>query len=367
VSYPDRRSLPALLLLAALGAAAARSAAGETLVTAAAARGALELDSPQPGELLRQPEAQVEVRGRAGAELFDADVVIALDASNSALLASGVDLDGDGVVGATRAFAEDEGRFVRSHPGWTTDGGDSILRAEYVAAEALLEALAARQNRVGLLTYTAKPRARAAVGPPERARAALSMLRVMEDPTGTDMARAMRAASAMLDDALLDGPGRPRALLLCSDGEPTVPQPRYMAKRKALREAARLAERQIALYVLAFGARVHQEQGSDDLDFLRELAAAAGGVLVPVDAPARLLEDLPPARIRPRSLEIANLTTGAPAHSLQVAPDGKFAAWLPLVPGMNELEVRASWQDGRRESLRRVFHFEGGAAGAAAR
>jgi hypothetical protein len=366
VSGRKRRSLALSLgVLAALAAAAAHEASGEAAAPTPAARGALQLDAPAPGALLRQGEPRVEVRGRAVAELFGADVVIALDASNSALLASGVDLDGDGVVGATREFADDEGRFVRSHSGWTSDADDSILLAEYAAADALLDALSARQNRVGLLTYTAQPRARAPVGPPERARAALSQLRVVEDRSGTDLARAMRAASAMLDDAADGGAQRPRALLLCSDGEPSAPPPAYMAKRRALREAARLAERQVALYVLAFGvAHLRSEEGKEELDFLRELAAAAGGVLVEVDAPRGLLDDLPPAAPRPRSLEIANLTTGAAADSLRLAPDGGFAAWLPLAPGRNELEVRALWQNGRSESLRRVVHFEAGDAGA---
>ena len=354
----ERRRLPVLLVLAALGAAAAGPASGDAPVAPPAARGTLQLDAPAPDARLRQPEALVEVRGRAGAELFDGDLVIALDQSNSSLLASGVDLDGDGVVGATREFAEDKHRVKRSASGWTTDPDDTILLAEYAAAGALIDALGARQNRIGLLGYTATPRARAPVGSPGQARYALAQLGVVEDITGTDLGRAIRAAAAMIEAAPDLGAPRPRALLLCSDGEPTVPEPKYSAKRYALKQAAMLAERKIALYVLAFGARLRTDKGKDDLDFLRELAAAARGVLVEVDSPSRLLQDLPPAEPKPQWLEIANLTTGQPARSLRVAADGVFAAWLPLAPGANELEVRASWQDGRRESLRRVVHFE---------
>jgi hypothetical protein len=98
---------------------------------------------------------------------------------------------------------------------------------------------------------------------------------------------------------------------------------------------------------------------------LRALARAARGLLVPVEAPAQLLRDLPPAHAQPSALEIANLTTGEPAHDLRLGPDGAFEAWLPLAPGTNELRVRASWADGRSESLRRSVHFERVSASAA--
>ena len=138
---------------------------------------------------------------------------------------------------------------------------------------------------------------------------------------------------------------------LATDGEPTVPTPDYAAKRRALREAQRLAERGIGLYVLAFGAHVLGEDGREELAFLRELARAGQGWLAPVDAPELLLQDLPPAR---PDLVIVNRSSGAPALELRRERGGAFEARVPLVAGENQIEVSARWADGRSESLRRT-------------
>jgi len=352
-----RRPLLALWLTVA-SCASARAGADAAPAAPSARRTALQIEAPADNERVRRPDAQVEVRGRIGAELYEADVVLALDVSNSSLLASGNDLDGDGEVGATRAFAEDAGRFVTSHPRWTSDADDSMLRAELVAAHALVDALAPRRNRIGVLTYTSSVRVRAGVGPPESARRALDAVPIAEDRSGTDVSQALRHAGLLLERTTHASSLRPRAVLLCSDGEPTVPQPRYEARQKALREAAQLAESGIAFYVLAFGAHLREERGEDDLAFLRALADAGRGVLVEVDAPGRLLEDLSPAAVAPDALEIVNVTTGEVARSLRVAPDGRFVAQLHLERGANVLRVRASWRDGRSESAWRTVRYE---------
>jgi hypothetical protein len=164
--------------------------------SADAAADVLRVDAPTEGA--RASTAEVEVRGRIGAELSDADVVLALDVSNSSLLASGSDLDGDGTVGATREFAEDAGRFATSHPHWTTDGDDSMLRAELVASRALIGALGPRRNRIGLLTYTSQVRVRAEVGAPDGALRALDAVPIAEDRSGTDVSQALRHAALLL-------------------------------------------------------------------------------------------------------------------------------------------------------------------------
>jgi hypothetical protein len=189
-------------------------------------------------------------------------------------------------------------------------------------------------------------------------RSALDAVPIAEDRSGTDVSQALRHAGLLLERAPRDGAARPRAVLLCSDGEPTVPQPRFEARQKALREARQLSEAGVAFYVLAFGAHLREERGEDELAFLRELAAAGRGALVEVDAPARLLEDLPPAAAAPDALEIVNVTTGEASHSLRLLADGRFAAQLRLAPGANELRVRASWRDGRSASAWRTVRSE---------
>ena len=362
MAHGERRRPLLALGLVALCAVVARAEAAAEQAPRAAARPTLRIDAPAQDARLRQPDAVVRVRGRVGAELFGADVVLALDVSNSALLASGEDLDGDGVVGVTRTFAEDAGRFVTPHPAWTSDEDDSILRAERMAGQALVEALSARRDRIGVLTYTAQPHVRAAVGSPEQAQQAVASVPIVEDITGTDVARALRRATRLLDEASPATPRRPRAIVLCSDGEPTVPPPRYSAKQRALREASQLAAQGIAFYVLAFGAHLDEERGKDDVEFLHALAEAGAGMWVRVRSPARLLEDLPPAEPRPDWLEVVNATTGESARSLRISPEGYFDALLPLAPGSNELRVEARWRDGRDEQASRQVHYEASTA-----
>src|SRR5262245_15786411 len=61
----------------------------------------LELATPADGTRLEAVVPLVDVRGRAGAGAHGPqDVVLAIDTSGSVFQASGIDLDGDGIVGA---------------------------------------------------------------------------------------------------------------------------------------------------------------------------------------------------------------------------------------------------------------------------
>ncbi len=87
---------PGASTVAQLREAAARSAAAAPSVS-------YRLEIETPGHAAQTSIPWVEVRGRAGtAELFEADVVIAVDLSLSTLRPSGIDLDEDGVIGRLR-------------------------------------------------------------------------------------------------------------------------------------------------------------------------------------------------------------------------------------------------------------------------
>src|SRR5258706_107070 len=80
------------ILLGLLGAALALPARAERVF--------LEVDVPRSGDAVHEPINLVEVRGWAGTGLRGKhDVVIVLDRSGSTFRASGVDVDGDGIVG----------------------------------------------------------------------------------------------------------------------------------------------------------------------------------------------------------------------------------------------------------------------------
>ena len=351
------RCLAIRVSVAVLWFAAAPAPAEETLW--------LALERPTEEQRLRLSAPLVEVRGRtligepdeSGSavgiqELVSADVVLALDLSNTSLLAMGVDVDGDGKVGRDRRTVY--GRPRRSHRFWTTDPDDTIIRSELLAARTLVDRLGERRARLGVLTYTGKPRARAEVGSRELAIEGLERIRVTVDWTGTDISRALRLARDMLLDAPRKrGPSRPRIVLLFSDGKPTVPRNEYVAGRSALRAAEELSEEGVQVYTLAFGEDAREEPG-----VLREIADITGGRFVEVEDPERVLEELAKVEfVKPAGLLIRNLTTEQLARAVRVFVDGSFDGFVPLAPGWNRLEVSALGPDGKRVGVeRRVFY-----------
>ena len=340
-----------------LGLAATRAPAEETLW--------LAVERPTEDQRVRLSAPLVEVRGRtllgephesgSGAgiqELVSADVVLALDLSNTSLMAMGVDVDGDGKVGRDRPALYGWPR--RSYRSWTTDPDDTIIHSELLAARTLVDRLGERRARLGILTYTGKARARAEVGSPEQAILELERIRIRVDWTGTDISRALRLARDMLLDAPpRRGPSRPRIVVLFSDGKPTVPRNEHVAERSALRAARALTEDGVQVYTLAFGEDAREEPG-----VLQKIAEITGGRFVEVEDPARVLEELAKVEfVKPAGLLIRNITTEQIARAVRVFTDGSFDGFVPLAPGWNRLEVSAIGPDGERVGVeRRVFY-----------
>jgi hypothetical protein len=313
----------------------------------------IELLAPVSGENIRRlvPLALLEGRIR-GPDLRDSDVVLAIDQSNSALLASGLDVDGDGTLGRSRSWARDGGGIGASHQRWTSDRGDIVLAAELAAARALVEGLAARGNRIGVLTYTDAVRVRRKVGEPADARAALGGIRPIVDWTGTNHSRALAIADDLLAPDGSEAAGRrPRVVVLFSDGRPTVPNGQYWATRQALSMAAELGERGVVVYTVSFGEE-------SDPEYLGLLARTSGGALLSLEDLRALANEPSRARLEARAIEVENLTTRAPARAVRALADGSFDAVVPLAEGENVLEVRALFDDAERASARTSVRYE---------
>jgi hypothetical protein len=312
----------------------------------------LELDSPAPGQLVRLSAPVVEVSGRVAAELYASDIVIAIDLSNSALLASGADVDGDGTLGTTKRWAKDGGGKGYLYRRWTTDADDAIIHSELLAARFLISGLAARKNRIGVLTYTGTPRVRARIGSPDAALEAVERVRIVEDWSGTNIALALQEAARMFGETPpMPGPLRPRTILLFSDGEPTVPYTEYTAVRRAIDKTRELAERKIRVCTFAFGEDA-------DMEFLSKLARLTLCRLIPFEEPRDLLIDRIGKSFELQQLTIVNLTTGQPARAVRILPDGAFDGFAMLVPGENRLRVSATLANGRHATAARSVRYE---------
>ena len=311
--------------------------------------GTLYLGAPAPDAELRQLVPLVEVCGRAPrGRLAGVDAVLALDLSNTTLHASGLDVDGDGTTGETRSFVAADRHWDRPAARWTTDPDDTIARAELHAGLALADELDARASRLGLVTFTGRARERVAVGAPARTRSALAELELGVDRTGTNLAAAVRRARTALREAP-PPPGcpRPKAVLLFSDGEPTVPRGETLAANAARQQAAAAAREGIAVHTFGFGP------AREDPGVLAELAALSGGRHRAVSDPAAPLE--PPASAGIETIELLNETTGATGRAVRWFPNGSFDGFVPLEPGPNRIVVRVRLTDGRRlEAVRHV-------------
>lgn len=355
------------------------------LLLAPPARGAdgwLVIEAPGPGARTSLP--LVEVRGQAapgGAAAHD--LVIALDVSDSVLLPSGWDVDGDGPGDRSEPWwAEAYGRDpVLARRARETDLDDSVLMAEITAARALLDRLDLTRDRAALVAFSDAASVLAPLGSSRAALdAALAALprELTRWGRGTNFGDAIAVAQQALGDdpdALARGEdgaraGRRRAILFLSDGEPTMPAGRDMPRQHALWSAGAAAAAGIRIYSFALGDGSGAGGLPEDkagLDTFAELSARTGGRFERLaragDAIARLPEtDL----VGLASLRVVNATTGRPARALRRFPDGRFDGFVELAPGPNRLQVEAEASDGARASAERDVQRTAGPADAAA-
>jgi len=308
----------------------------------------------------------IEVKGWASARRGRAhDLVIVLDLSDSTILSSGVDLDGDGPQGGTDPELL---RRLRDQPGARgvlverlreVDLDDSILMAEISAAEALIQRMDQPAFRIGIVVFSDGARVVAPLGTPRGGlMKALGEVRrgFFQELRGSNFADALRIAQAELTPVPAEpgggGPSRDdreRSILFLSDGAPTLPVHADGAQVHALEASRAAAAAGIRLYSFALG-----REAEEALEVYRRMAILTGGrferVARPADAIARLrqvdLADL-------EGVGVENLSNGRPARALRVFPDGSFDGFVELASGRNHLVFMATARDGTRISVGR--------------
>jgi hypothetical protein len=374
-----RRRARLALLLAASCAFAARARAGSTAE--------LRVDAPAPAES-SAATAWIEVRGQAAGRLLAAhDLVLVLDLSDSSLLPSGWDVDGDGPRGATDPALL--ARFAAKPdfpPGVldrlrASDFDDSTLAAELVAARALLQRLDAghagdggARHRAGIVVFSNTARVAAPLGAsPAELDRALDEIRdtFYRELGGTNFGDAIGAAQLLLQPETAgqsSGPpsGRDQSILLLSDGEPTLPPFGDRARQHALYAASAAAAAGIRIFPfeLARAEEVAKRAGlraaMADRTVLAEMAERSGGRFERLDRPGDAI-----ARLRRTDLvglaelRIVNETSGAPARALRTFPDGSFDGFIALEPGRNRIAIEARTTDGATAAVERVVTRSG--------
>jgi hypothetical protein len=335
----------------------------------------LALDHPADEAIFGEPSAFLSGRALvpAGPGLTT-DVVFLLDVSGSVRFASGVDVDGDGVVGADSTDAPED--FFRLGP---RDPGDSVLAAEVAAVRHFANGLDARYTRVALVTFAGN-------GFPQLSPHAAPVMILEDDqaltelPLTTDYERLQSALDRVLvrardgltnlaagvDQATREllglrgaysetaDPRSQKVVVLLTDGVPSLPfYDDPVRSSWAAREAGVRAAR-AGIRILSYGI------GDGALAWpiaLVELARVTDGTFTPVRNPSELGEIFLDADLAGiESVSVRNTTLDAPAHAVEVGPDGSFGAQTPLAVGRNVIEVTARARDGQSAARRITLH-----------
>jgi hypothetical protein len=312
------------------------------------------------GHVIRIPVALAEVAGAAlTPDATRNDLVLALDFSSSAFEPTGRDVDGDGVIGRRAPWQPALSAEPPSPLAWTTDPDDSVAGVELAAARTLLPRLDPATTRVGLLSFGSSVRRLLPLSHPEVALAALGGADLGALIGGTNVAAALAKAAKLLAGA--PEAGVRRSILLVTDGFPNLPAPQQRAEDAVTEQAERLAAAGVRVHVLAIVA-----DGVEPRPVLEELVRVTGGSFERIDDPAELPVRLANTSLSAiRSVEVTNATTGAAGLAVRVLPDGRFDAFVPLVPGENVIEVRAHGPSGASQPARRVLRYEPPAGAAA--
>jgi hypothetical protein len=371
---------PVLRVLAAAGLAAA-ALLGSRPALSGEERVRVLIESPAPGVRVEDQVHQARISGTAiaeGDEPVYYDVMLAIDVSASTRASSGVDVDGDGVVG----FDPPQGLLPpTAYSGETlsSDPEDSILYAEVAAARALIERLDTRRVRVGVLSFAGE------VDPTTGERKHIDQQDAWVDaPLTADLAQIHRTLDALLARGArgatnfaagvrlavreLSGlagarsgarPDAKKVILFLTDGAPTLPTGRGnqidAGDSEAAVRAAEVAHRAgitINSYALGPGALTYPQ-------VVTEMARVSLGTFTPVQNPGdiiMLLQGVSFANVE--DVVFTNVTTGDFSTDVRLNPDGSFQGYVPVQEGSNRVRVVALASDGTRGAVEfeLVFH-----------
>jgi len=314
----------------------------------------VEVEAPGAGSVERAAIPLVELRGRAGASAPERhDVAIVIDLSSSTRLPSGVDVDGDGVVGASRPEVTAVNWGTLPPEVLCDDPADTIAGAEIAAVARLLEGFDGALIRIAIVAFGDADRLEAPLG---SSADVLGQTLARLDGRhgwygGTNFAAALRGARAALQAD--SAPGRRRSVLLLTDGYPTLPAPEPAPHERAVAEAESLARERIPVIGFALGPEALRERKTLDA-----IVKRTAGELVELDRPGDVLYTLPYLESRAvREIRIENLTHGSSGRAIRMLAGGHFDGFVTLAAGVNRIRVRAVGEAGGQAEVEREIVY----------
>jgi len=340
------------------------------------------IESPQPGEPVRNEVHQAPIRGNAVAEgerPAEFDVMIVLDISGSTKAASGVDVDRDGEVGINPNF---ELLPPGTYPEGTlsSDPGDTILAAEVAAADALIASLGTGGRvRIGIVSFSGEMnpdtgrRKRfnqqdAWVEVPltdnfRAARARLPSILARGPYGGTNFAAGLRVAIVELA-GLRGARSTPRAdakkvVLFLTDGLPTFPINSGATADPGDTEAALTAARLAHSAGITINTYALGPSALNNPFAATEIARITRGTFMPVQNPGDIVSFLQGTSFaNVDDVVFTNLTTREVSYDVGLLPDGSFSGFVPVREGVNRVRVTALASNGSSGSVDLDLVFE---------
>ncbi|MBI4525260.1 MAG: VWA domain-containing protein [Deltaproteobacteria bacterium] len=316
--------------------------------------------SPKDGSQISQDQNLILVSGNVStqaARISNVDIVFVLDVSGSTRNYAGVDfsdsadtLPPSGSWGLGRPQVGMGGIVWPGRPS-TVDLRNSIIRAEVAATRRLLSQLNSATTRVGLVTFSDDARVLQPLTHDfEQVRRSLDEILIKGPDGGTHMAAGVRLGIKELM-GLGQSERRTDAVkvqFLLTDGLPSLPFGRggdegNPQDTNLAINAGRLSGKAgIKVHVFGLGREAISEPRA-----AVGIARESGGIFTPVVRPADILRVLENVSILGvEHVQVFNETTGQKASQLRLAADGFYSAAVPVIEGLNRIQVLARSSDG---------------------
>lgn len=318
----------------------------------------VQIQSPKDGSRIVQDQEQVLVTGkvsRQGDRTPNVDIMFVLDVSGSTVNYAGVNLDDSNLPpsnspgsGWPRIGIFGGGFGIGGPP--ARDLRNSILAAEVAASRRLLSQLNPETTRAGLVTFSQDARlVQPLTRDFEKVKQSLDEVLVAGPSGGTHMAAGIRLAIKELAGLGLSErrADAVKVQFLMTDGYPTMP---IGGGRRLTTEdtdlainAARISGKAgIKIHVFALGEEALSYPGA-----AVGIAKESGGIFTPLARAADILAILENVSVVGVDyVQVLNETIGQRASHLRLGADGFFSSSIPVVEGINRIQVVARASDG---------------------
>lgn len=317
----------------------------------------VQILSPKNGSRFVQEQDTILVSGKVSSQsdrIPNVDIMFVLDVSGSTANYAGVDFGDSQDLPSSSRWGRPQ---ISIFGGGFGMGGppmlnlrNSILAAEVAGARRLLSELNPTTTRVGIVTFGQDARlVEPLTGNFDRVKQSLGEVIVAGPNGGTHMAGGIRLGVKELA-GLGQSEKRPNAIkvqFLLTDGFPTLP---IGEGRRVTQEDTDLAINAARISGKA-GIKVHVfALGEEALSYPRAavgIAKESGGIFTPVVRAADILAVLENISVVGVDyVQVFNETTGQKASQLRLATDGYFGSSVPVVEGMNQIQVSARASNG---------------------